>query len=88
MKKKTKSFLDPYYHLIYLETSIDVLKKRDTKGLYQAADSGQINDLIGYSSINPFEIPIDADLIINTDDSSKLNFSKKYLVEYLKSINI
>ena len=87
VRKKTRSLLDPYYNLIYLETSIDILKKRDTKGLYNAADSGQIDDLVGYSLINPFEKPNDADLIINTDDSSLLNFSKQSLLDFIKSVS-
>ena len=69
------------------KASIDILKKRDTKGLYNAADSGQIDDLIGYSLINPFEKPNDADLIINTDDSSLLNFSKQSLLDFIKSVS-
>jgi adenylylsulfate kinase-like enzyme len=84
----TKSLLEPYYHLVYLETSIDSLKKRDTKGLYKAADQGLINDLIGYSEINPYEKPTDADLVINTDNQSLLKDSKQLFLGFVKSISI
>ena len=59
IRKITRSLLEPYYHLIYVETDIDSLKKRDTKGLYKAADQGLMNDLIGYSEINPYDKPSD-----------------------------
>jgi adenylylsulfate kinase len=88
IRKMTKSLLEPYYHLVYLEASIDSLKKRDTKGLYKAADQGLINDLIGYSEINPYEKPTDADLVINTDNQSLLKDSKQLFLGFVKSISI
>jgi adenylylsulfate kinase len=88
IRKKTKSLLDPYYHLVYVEANIDSLKKRDTKGLYKAADQGLINDLIGYSEINPYNKPDAADFVINTDNSTSLDDSKEMLLEFTKSIMI
>ena len=79
--------LGPYYHLVYVETDIDSLKKRDTKGLYKAADQGLINDLIGYSEINPYDKPSDADFVVNTDNVS-LSDSKQLLLGFIKSIVI
>jgi hypothetical protein len=52
--------LEPYYHLVYIEANINSLKDRDPKGLYNAADQGEIKDLVGYSDINPYEKPSDA----------------------------
>jgi len=80
--------LEPYYHLVYVETNIDSLKKRDTKGLYKAADQGLINDLIGYSEINPYDKPSDADFVINTNNNTLLNDSKQSLLGFVKSITI
>jgi adenylylsulfate kinase-like enzyme len=80
--------LEPYYHLVYVETDIDSLKKRDTKGLYKAADQGLINDLIGYSEINPYDKPSDADFVINTNNNTLLNDSKQSLLGFVKSITI
>ena len=85
VRKMTRSLLEPYYHLVYVEADIDSLKERDTKGLYKAADQGLINDLIGYSEINPYDKPSDADFIVNTDSTS-LSDSKQLLLGFIKSI--
>lgn len=87
VRKITRSLLGPYYHLVYVETDIDSLKKRDTKGLYKASDQGLINDLIGYSEINPYDKPSDADFVVNTDNVS-LSDSKQLLLGFIKSIVI
>ena len=88
VRKKTRSLLEPYYHLVYVEADIDSLKKRDTKGLYKAADQGLINDLIGYSEINPYDKPSDADFVVNTNNNTLLNDSKQSLLGFVKSITI
>lgn len=88
VRKRTRSLLEPYYHLVYVETDIDSLKKRDTKGLYKATDQGLINDLIGYSEINPYDKPSDADFVINTNNNTLLNDSKQSLLGFVKSITI
>jgi adenylylsulfate kinase-like enzyme len=80
--------LEPYYHLVYVETDIDSLKKRDTKGLYKATDQGLINDLIGYSEINPYDKPSDADFVVNTNNNTLLDDSKQSLLGFVKSITI
>ena len=88
VRKRTRSLLEPYYHLVYVEADIDSLKKRDTKGLYKAADQGLIHDLIGYSEINPYDKPSDADFVVNTNNNTLLNNSKKSLLGFVKSITI
>jgi adenylylsulfate kinase-like enzyme len=88
VRKRTRSLLEPYYHLVYVEADIDSLKKRDTKGLYKAADQGLINDLIGYSEINPYDKPSDADFVVNTDNNTLLNGSKQSLLGFVKSVTI
>jgi adenylylsulfate kinase-like enzyme len=88
VRKRTRSFLEPYYYLVYVEADIDSLKKRDTKGLYKAADQGLISDLIGYSEINPYDKPSDADFVVNTDNNTLLDNSKQSLLGFVKSITI
>ena len=86
IRKKTRSFLEPYYQLVYVESDIDSLKNRDTKGLYKAADQGLINNLIGYSKINPYDKPSDADFVVNTSNGTSLDDSKKKALEFVRSI--
>lgn len=49
---------------IYINTDIEECIKRDTKGLYKKAISGEISEFTGISS--PYEEPTSPDLIINT----------------------
>ena len=88
VRKRIRSFLEPYYHLVYVEADIDSLKKRDTKGLYKAADQGLINNLIGYSEINPYDKPSDADFVVNTNNNTLLDDSKQSLLGFAMSVTI
>jgi len=49
---------------VYLNTPLEVCEKRDTKGLYKKARSGEIKDFTGISS--PFEAPVNPDIEIDT----------------------
>ncbi|MCL4162955.1 UNVERIFIED_CONTAM: hypothetical protein GTU68_009331 [Idotea baltica] len=55
------------FKLIYVNTSIEECSKRDTKGLYAKAKAGEINNLIGFSSSNPYEKPTNPDLVLKTE---------------------
>jgi len=80
-----KNKLSPNYHLIFINSDIDTLKKRDTKGLYKKFDEGQIKDLIGCSSNNPYDAPSDYNLKVNTGKKSNIMHSKKIFLSYLSS---
>ena len=67
---------------IFVDTPLDVCEKRDPKGLYQKARSGELQDFTGISS--PFERPIKPDIHIRsqaerTEDSVARIF--KFLVD-------
>jgi adenylylsulfate kinase len=53
---------------IFVECSIEVCERRDVKGLYRRAKSGEIANFTGISS--PYEVPEDAELVIKTDDKT------------------
>ena len=88
VRKKTREILEPYYHLVYVKAEVESLRKRDTKGLYKAADQGEITDLIGYSLTNPYEEPNDADLILNTDNRLLIGKTKQLFQGFVDSIII
>ncbi|MFO7684440.1 MAG: adenylyl-sulfate kinase, partial [Chloroflexota bacterium] len=50
---------------IYVKCDLDVVKRRDTKGLYAKAIAGEIQDFTGISS--PYEEPENAELVVETD---------------------
>jgi len=57
-----------------VDTPLAVAEKRDPKGLYKKARSGQLPNFTGIDS--DYEVPVSADLIIQTeghtvDDSAK-----------------
>jgi adenylylsulfate kinase len=64
---------NPNIKLVYVKCSLDVLKKRDPKGLYKRAllpsdDPDYIPNFTGIS--DPFEEPTYTDLIVETDKMS------------------
>ena len=56
---------DARFLLVHVATPLEVCERRDRKGLYAAARAGRIGDFTGISS--PYEVPTDADLVIDTD---------------------
>ena len=83
VRVKVKGLLNPFFHLIYVKADIDSLKDRDTKGLYLASDNGKINDLIGYSDINPYDEPNNAELTIETGNHKSIQESDRQLSSYI-----
>lgn len=53
---------------IFVSTPVEECKKRDTKGLYAKAESGQIKDFTGISA--PFDIPQNPVLAIDTTNKT------------------
>ncbi len=72
---------------IFINCDISELIKRDTKGLYKKAllpdnHSDKIRNLTGIN--DPFEMPIDADLIVYTDKES-IKVSAERIVQFIKT---
>jgi len=58
----------PSYFEVYLKTPLEILEKRDTKGLYNGARLGHIKDVVGVDI--PWSEPINSDLVVNTEVSN------------------
>ena len=56
------------YILVYVATPLEVCEQRDTKGLYAKARAGIIKEFTGVS--DPYEVPEDADIVIDTQDTT------------------
>ncbi len=50
--------------LVHVSTPLEECERRDRKGLYARARTGEIADFTGVSS--PYEVPTDADLVVDT----------------------
>ena len=83
VRRKVKKLLEPFMHLIYIKADIESLKERDTRGLYAASDSGEIDNLIGYSATNPYEEPSDPLITIDTGNKTTIKESKNILYDYI-----
>ncbi len=73
------SFISPYradrerarqaaggsFHEVYIEASLEMCERRDPKGLYRRARTGEIPEFTGISS--PYEPPENPELVVRTD---------------------
>jgi len=62
---------------IYVKCSIDVVIKRDTKGLYKKAIQGEIKNFTGIS--DPYEEPENPELVVDTDKETPEESAQKIL---------
>lgn len=66
IREQVRKSLSPGFYEVFCDTGLDVVRTRDTKGLYQRAEKGQIADLIGVSASTPYEAPKSPDLCLPT----------------------
>lgn len=59
-RKETTNFVE-----VYVKCSVEACAKRDPKGLYKKASSGQIKDLTGPQDL--YEEPLQPDLVVDTE---------------------
>lgn len=52
------------YFEVFMDASLDALRRRDVKGLYAAAERGDVTNVVGIDI--PFERPIGSDMMIDT----------------------
>ncbi len=81
-RKLAREIVGGNYIEIYLDVSVDECAKRDPKGLYKKAYAGEIQDFTGISS--PFEVPKNADIIIDTSNISVENAIEQIIKELEK----
>lgn len=79
----------PFVKTVWIDCGIEILKNRDTKGLYRRAflpadHPEKLNNLTGVN--DPFEIPREADLIIKTDSETVESSTEKLLNFILENI--
>ncbi len=70
---------------VYCKCSLTVCEKRDPKGLYQRARSGEIKNFTGINS--PYETPENPELIVDTEGLT-LGQSVQKIITYLNTKNI
>ncbi len=95
------SFISPYKHQrdgvrdkvenfieVYCKCPLKVCEKRDAKGLYAKARSGEIKNFTGVS--DPYEKPENAEIILDTSSNTDENIEKcaEQVIEYLQNNNL
>ena len=66
---------------IYLKVPLDVLKARDTKGIYALAQEGKLNNIVGLDLT--FEEPLSPDLVIDNYGYTKPEYSLSKIMEFI-----
>ena len=67
-RRNAHEIIGDSYVEVYVSTSIEECERRDVKGLYKKAKSGEINNFTGISS--PYEVPESPDVSIDTEKMS------------------
>ena len=69
-RKHVRNLIDPYggFILVHIATPVETCEQRDRKGLYAKARAGILKEFTGIS--DPYEVPQDAEVVINTADLS------------------
>ena len=57
--------VDHKFLVVHVDAPVEVCRQRDTEGLYEKADAGEITNFPGVSS--DYEPPLDPDLVLHTD---------------------
>jgi sulfate adenylyltransferase len=57
-----------HFVLVYVNTPVEVCEERDVKGMYAKARRGELSGFTGID--DPYEAPVDADLVLSTTDTS------------------
>ena len=69
---------------VFVDTPLKVAEKRDPKGLYKKARSGQLPNFTGIGSV--YEAPLNADLIIKTEGQTVEQAAKQLIEKITKDI--
>jgi adenylylsulfate kinase len=62
---------------VWVKCSLETCKKRDPKGLYAKVTAGEITNFTGIDQ--EYEIPLNPDIILDTDEKTPLECSQKIL---------
>ncbi len=81
-RKRARSSMPDNFHSIYIKADLKTCEKRDPKGLYKKARSGELKNFTGVS--DKFEEPENADLIIE-NGSQSIAKSVNQLEEYVEA---
>jgi sulfate adenylyltransferase len=80
VRKRVRAMIEPLggFTLVHVATPLEVCEARDRKGLYAKARQGIIKEFTGIS--DPYEVPEDADLVLDTTDITPENAAHRVIL--------
>ena len=81
-----KKLPDGRWFEIFVDTELEICKKRDPKNLYKKALNNEIKEFTGISS--PYEVPINPALRISNNDDDSISENVTQIINLLKVKNI
>jgi adenylylsulfate kinase len=69
-RERARQFIGGTFSLVYCNATLEEVIRRDTKGLYRKALSGEMKNFIGVDPNVPYQPPANADLVLNTGSES------------------
>lgn len=91
-RKQARLLLKDGFYEIYFSAALEIVMKRDTKGLYKKAQHNEIKNLIGYSLSNVYQSPKNPDYVINSGcesvENSVIAFYKFVTRQLINPVNI
>jgi adenylylsulfate kinase len=82
IRDEARQMMDGRFIEVYVKASVEACEKRDVKGLYAKARSGEIKEFTGVS--DPYEEPENAEIVVETESQSPEE-SAKQIVDYLEA---
>jgi sulfate adenylyltransferase len=84
VRQENRAVIEPLggYILVHVATPLNVCEQRDRKGLYAKARAGIVKEFTGIS--DPYEVPDDADVVIDTSDMTPEEAAQKVILHLEK----
>jgi adenylylsulfate kinase len=84
-RARAREICAPSFLEVFVKTSLETCERRDPKGLYRKARSGEIAEFTGVSA--PYEPPLSADVVLDCE-TVEPNASARALLERLAAANL
>ena len=80
VRHRVREMVEPWggFVLVWVATPLEVCEARDRKGMYAKARAGIIREFTGIS--DPYEVPADADVVIDTSEVSPEEAAREVLL--------
>jgi sulfate adenylyltransferase len=84
VRKDVRAMIEPLggFILVHVATPLEVCEQRDRKGMYAKARQGIIKEFTGIS--DPYEVPEDADLTLDTTELSPTEAAQEIVLHLEK----